>query len=295
MSTSTLPSALKRIAEETAAAHDQVTKARKKHNKAAQRRNLAVFTLYHVHEQKKVAPLSRLAAINRVDFYKLLKKAPVPSTLRPMSLEEAKAVVAKQVDTIAKIAVEEESARERRIRGVLKLSQARIDGEPLTNADIAKATNMSATMVGTDLEEAAKRGYVADDAAEAGAEEAESPEMIPLRDMAKRLGTSVERILARVAAVRKSGGTIEGMSRVGSRVMMADPAVFTAWWERLHLGWMTLSEFAERRGSTYEEVFARLHYARTRHGLDLTRTDEYGGADLYDPEPLAAWWDSRPA
>lgn len=296
MSTSTtLPNDIQRIADTVAAAHEQITQIREKHVKAAQRRNLAVFTLYYVHEQKKVAPLSRMAGINRPDLYKLLKKAPNPNTLRPMTVEQAKAAIARQVALIGSLALEEEKARETRIRGVLALSQAQVDGERLTNADIARATGVSATIVGTDLEEAAKRGYTAGewDAAEAGAEDDGRSEMIPLTDMAKRLGTTTERLLARVTAVRKSGGTVEGLSRVGSRVVMADVEVFTAWWERLHLGWVTLSEFAESRGLTYETVFARLHYARNRYGLDLPRTDEYGGADLYEPGALAEWWDSR--
>lgn len=281
-----LPENLRRIASETAAAHKAVTDTRKKHNKAAHRRNLALYVLFFSHNRTKVAPLTRLAGIHRTEWYTLKKKAPVPSKLKKWSVAEAEAIIAEQLKTIADLASEEDAARERRIRGVLALSQALIDGEPLTNADIARETDMAATMVGTDLQEAAERGFTGEVETPA-----ETSEMIPLTIMAERLGVPIERLMERVDVARRNGHTPEGMSRVGSRVNAADPAVFTPWWDCLHLGWVTLSEFAEARGTTYEEVFARLRYARNRHGLDLVLTDEYGGADLYEPEELGRWWE----
>ncbi|MGW2221287.1 hypothetical protein ACWCSD_40420 [Nonomuraea sp. NPDC001684] len=298
MSTSTLPAPLKHLAATVKDAHDEVTAARTRQDDAAHKRNLGVFILYHLYDQKKVAPLSRIAGINRVDLYKVLKKAPNVSRLKTTaqkmhitSLEEAKAVVKERVTQIGDFALEEEKARERRIRGVLQLAQARVDGEPLTKADIARETGLSATMVGTDLDEAAKRGYTPDqDMPDAGEERAETAGMIPLPAMADRLGVTVERLLERVAAVRLAGGEPEGMSRVGSRVLMADPNVFPAWWDRLRLGWVTLPEFAESSGVSYSYLLERLRTAR-KNGMEFASTDEYGGVDLYDPRQLGDWWD----
>ncbi|WP_043636857.1 DNA-directed RNA polymerase subunit alpha C-terminal domain-containing protein [Nonomuraea candida] len=285
MSTTTLPEPLKKTAVDVAAAHTAITSAIDQQKKAAHERNLALFVLYYVHGQKKVAPLTRKAGIHRVDFYKLLKKAPNVSTLPELTQEEADEVIAEQVQAISDSAVEEELERERRIRGVLKLSQASIDGEPFTNADIARVAGMTRTTVGVDLDEAKKRGYSPDDEIEPGA----SAGMIPLTEMAERLGVPRTRLLTRVDAVRRNGGTIEGLARVGRWVQMADPEVFTAWWERLRLGWVTMAEFAASQGISTSEAFNRLRHAR-KQGLVLTTATEYGGVALYDPQQLGDWW-----
>ncbi|MGV9383577.1 DNA-directed RNA polymerase subunit alpha C-terminal domain-containing protein [Nonomuraea sp. NPDC003707] len=281
----TLPKEAQDTVAATKAAHDTLMDARDQYAKAVQSRNIGALVLIMTHDR----PAATIAKVAGITVFSLLEEtvpeAPVPDTLPALALEDAEAKVTEAVKILADFTTAEEAAREKRVRGVLKLSHTEVNGKRLTNAAIARLTGMSAQLVGKDLKNAEKLGYRVDDPEPAG------PAGVPVAVMAERLGVTVKRIMDRVGTARRNGIPVEGTTlATNGRVLLYDRDVFPAWWYRNRFHWVTLAEFADSRDVPFGELYRRVRTAR-KNGVEWETTSEYGGVTLNDPEALAAWWE----
>ncbi|MFC4014627.1 DNA-directed RNA polymerase subunit alpha C-terminal domain-containing protein [Nonomuraea purpurea] len=281
----TLPKDVQATVDATKRAHDGVTEAVKKNLKAVQERNLASLVFAKTHKQP-VATANQLAGIQAMTFNEMVRDAPVPNMLPKMTLAAAEEMITTSAKAVTDTALEQDEARERRIRGILKLSHTEVDGKRLTNAKIARLTGLSPQLVGKDLKTAKERDYSPDDDIEAA-----EPKAVPAAAMAERLGTTVKQLMGRLDAARRQRIQIEGTSvNPGGRVMLFDVEAFPAWYRGHRLHWVTLAEFADSRGVSFHDFYSRLRTARAK-GLEWETSDVLGGLTLNDPEAVAAWWD----
>ncbi|MEU4331352.1 ImmA/IrrE family metallo-endopeptidase [Nonomuraea dietziae] len=278
----TLSREIRKTVEQTKAAHKIVKDARRKHAKAVQLRNLGALVLVMRHD-RKIQPTMRLAAIGRDAWQAMLTDASIPSTLPQWSPEHAVKVIEKAVADIAAIGVEEQQARENRVRGVLALSQATVDGEKLTNVDVGELTELGKVMVGKDLKHAEEWGFT-----EPGAgNTSESAGMVPVAVMAERLGVSHKRVLDRMEYARENSLGVPRTSTAASRVLLVDEEEFAAWWVQHRFHWLAAKDLAERWGVPYEAVKERLRTAKAK-GTDPVSTN-FGRRIFYEPASVDEW------
>ncbi|GAA2692155.1 hypothetical protein [Nonomuraea recticatena] len=278
----TLSREIQETVARTKAAHQTVKAARKRHEKAVQKRNLGALVLVMRHD-RKVLPTMRLAALGRAQWQEILPEASIPSTLPKWSPEQAEKVIAEAVSEIAAIGVEEQQARENRVRGVLKLSQTTIDGNKLNNVEVGELTELGKVMVGKDLKHAKEWGFTEPDAGTAS----ESAGMVPLAVMAERLGVSTKRVLDRIEYARENGIEVPRMSLAANRVQLVDEEAFPAWWVENRFHWLAAKDLAERWGVPYEAVKERLRTAKAK-GTD-PESANFGRRIFYEPASADEW------
>ncbi|MBG0818966.1 hypothetical protein [Planomonospora sp. ID82291] len=273
--TTTLPSRLKKIADEVASAHKTVLDLQNQHKRCAHRRNLGALVLVRTHK-RKVVPTLRVAGLARNNWVTgILPKA--PTRLPDWTAEKAEEVLAETVKTIADLAIEEARVREVRIRGLRALADAELDGEPLfTNTEIADLVGMSKVTVGEDLAKTAEAAAAADDST-----------LEPAAVLAEKLGVPLKELMDRIQYARENGIAVPRTSRGSGRVLMVDVPAFEEWWTANRFHWLPAQALAERWGVEYGTLKERLRAAKAKG--TTPESENRGRRIFYNPEAADAW------
>ncbi|TMR06378.1 hypothetical protein ETD86_52830 [Nonomuraea turkmeniaca] len=287
------------LANKTKQAHGKVMQVRARHTDATHPRDLAALVLVLVHKNKAEAVMRR-ANLTRSMWHNEIKPH-APLELPDWTEDEALAIIDAQLQQIAKIDSDLEKAMDERARHVAALAQhytAEFGRSRGVKAAIVAATGLNMPLVGRDLERAAKIVTETKPAADAGeqAHAGEQPdaddtfgrEMLPAPEVAARLGTTLNKFLARIKYADASVGPGPISRRGRGRVMLYDVETTRRWWQKNRFDWLSVTELAERWGAEARVVRERLRGAATR-GVTPEHLVE-NGRYRYNPGAADAWW-----
>ncbi|MEU4229547.1 hypothetical protein AB0F17_35065 [Nonomuraea sp. NPDC026600] len=283
------------LARKAKQAHKKVLKVREEHGNATHPRDLAALTLVLGHK-RKAEPVMRHASLTRSMWHNEIKPH-APLKLPDWSADEALAVIDVQREKIKDIDVELEEAMDERAKFVAALAELYSEelGSRGVNAAISRVTDFNLPLIKRDLERAGKLTAKAQSAADtdgqadAGdtSDDTAGLELLPAPQVAERLGTTLNKFLARIKDARAGDGPIAQRGR--GRVMLFDVEKARAWWVTNRYDWLSAAELAERWDVEPRVVRERLRGASNK-GTTPEHIEE-NGRYRYKPEAADTWWE----